>query len=125
MNVEVEYAQNLVLRVRDNGVGMAPAVIEQGKPGHFGLQGMRERAGRIDARLSEASGTTVSLVVPGGIAFRPRAADATVSSLENEFSNVFSAQNFSVFIPGHSGLVLTFGVTDYFLCDFFFLDASI
>src|SRR5215470_10319520 len=37
--------------------------------------------------------------------------DATVS-FQNEFTNVFSAQNFSVFIPGHSGLVLTLGTTN-------------
>ena len=49
-------------------------VAENGKPGHFGLQGMRERASRIGAKLtfdsSAASGTEVTLVVPGGIVFR-------------------------------------------------------
>lgn len=40
--------------------------------GHFGRQGMRERAVRIEGKLiltSGSSGTTVNLQVPGGIAF--------------------------------------------------------
>jgi signal transduction histidine kinase len=74
LSIEIEYAQNLVLRVKDNGSGIEPEVVEQGKPGHFGLQGMRERASRIEGKLTISSGkgagTTVTLVVPGGIAFR-------------------------------------------------------
>jgi len=46
----------------------------RGKEGHFGLQGMRERAARIGAKLTIAStpggGTEVSLVVPGRAIFR-------------------------------------------------------
>ena len=42
--------------------------------GHYGLQGMRERAARIGGKLrivsSVDSGTEVSLVIPGRIAFR-------------------------------------------------------
>jgi len=34
---------------------------------------------------------------------------------QNEFTNVFNAQNFSVLIPANSGLVLNLGATDYFL----------
>ena len=74
LSVELEYAQNLLLRVKDNGSGIDAEVAEEGKPGHFGLQGMRERAARIDGKLTIASakgaGTTITLVVPGGIAFR-------------------------------------------------------
>jgi len=74
LTVELEYAQNLALRVTDDGLGIDPAVADQGKPGHFGLQGMRERAVRIEGKLTIASagtsGTTINLVVPGGIAFR-------------------------------------------------------
>jgi signal transduction histidine kinase len=74
LQVELTYAQDLALRVSDNGVGIDPAVADGGKKGHFGLQGMRERAARIVGKLtvtsSAASGTEVKLVVPGGIIYR-------------------------------------------------------
>jgi signal transduction histidine kinase len=59
--------------VSDDGVGIDPGVTRHGRDGHFGLQGMRERASRVGAKLtlvSSASGTEVTLVVPGSIAFR-------------------------------------------------------
>ena len=62
------------MRVRDNGIGMDHSVTERGREGHFGLQGMRERAVRIGATLtlvsSASSGTEITLIVPGGIIFR-------------------------------------------------------
>jgi signal transduction histidine kinase len=74
LEVELRYAQDLVVRVSDDGRGIDPAVAENGKPGHFGLQGMRERAARIGARLSLASsansGTHVTVVVPGSVVYR-------------------------------------------------------
>jgi len=74
LEVELVYAHDLTLRVSDNGVGIDSAVMEQGKEGHFGLRGMRERAERIGARFtldsSPNSGTVITLVVPGRIAFR-------------------------------------------------------
>ncbi len=78
MSIEIEYGENLTLRIGDNGVGIDPALAQQGKPGHFGLSGMRERAARIEATLAiagaEGGGTVIALVVPGGIAYRaPRA----------------------------------------------------
>lgn len=58
----------LTLRIRDNGVGIAPELFAHGKPGHWGLAGMRERAQRIGARLAVApaagGGTEVRLVLP-------------------------------------------------------------
>jgi signal transduction histidine kinase/ligand-binding sensor domain-containing protein len=71
--VELRYSQDLTLRVSDNGIGIDPAIVEKGRDGHFGLQGMRERAARIGAKLAlvtSASGTEIKLVVPGGIIFR-------------------------------------------------------
>jgi hypothetical protein len=51
-----------MLRVSDNGIGIDPAVLDLGKDGHFGLQGMRERAGLI-----------ISLGAPGHESFlRPK-----------------------------------------------------
>jgi hypothetical protein len=49
----------------------------------------------------------------------------TYFSFHNKFTNVFSAQNFSVLIPAHSGLVLNLGATDHFLGNLFQLDAFI
>jgi ligand-binding sensor domain-containing protein/signal transduction histidine kinase len=74
VEVELAYAHDLTLRISDNGVGIDSAVIEEGKEGHFGLRGMRERAERIGAKFtlvsSPNSGTVITLVVPGRIAFR-------------------------------------------------------
>jgi signal transduction histidine kinase len=65
--------------VTDNGVGIDPTVARRGKDGHFGLQSMRERAGRIGARLdvvSSTAGTEVMLIVPGSMLSRPDTAPA-------------------------------------------------
>jgi signal transduction histidine kinase len=74
LEVELRYADDLALRVRDNGIGIDPAIADKGKDGHFGLQGMRERAARIGGKLmlrsSSSFGTEVRLMVPGGIIFR-------------------------------------------------------
>ena len=74
LEVELRYAHDLALRVSDNGTGIDPAIADGGKGGHFGLQGMRERAARIGGNLtlgsSSNSGTEIKLVVPGDIVFR-------------------------------------------------------
>jgi len=55
------------------------AIVDEGKQGHFGLQGMRERARRIMARFavdtSTLSGTEIKLVVLGGIVYRKTVSD--------------------------------------------------
>jgi len=74
LSIELEYSRNVLLRIEDDGNGIEPEILEHGRAGHFGLQGMRERATRIEGKLTIASekgaGTTVTLVVPGGLAFR-------------------------------------------------------
>jgi len=74
LDVELKYANDLVLRVSDNGVGIDSSMISQGRHGHFGLQGMRERASRVGGKLtivsSVGSGTEVTIIVPGRVAFR-------------------------------------------------------
>jgi signal transduction histidine kinase len=74
LEVELRYAHDLALRVRDNGIGIDPGVADRGKDGHFGLQGMRERAAHIRGDLTLASssnsGTEIKLVVPADIIFR-------------------------------------------------------
>src|SRR6185503_13314218 len=72
LEVALTYAQDLTLRVSDNGSGIEAAVLTEGKQGHFGLQGMRERAERIGSKLtliSTTSGTELTLVVPGNVIF--------------------------------------------------------
>jgi nitrate/nitrite-specific signal transduction histidine kinase len=72
--VGLKYGQDLAISVGDNGVGIPKSIINGDTDGHYGLQGMRERAARIGGKLrifsSVGSGTEVSLLVPGGIAFR-------------------------------------------------------
>src|SRR6202041_1592802 len=74
LEVELKYAHDLVLRVKDNGVGIDPTIGDHGKEGHFGLQGMRERVARIGGKLtivsSAGAGTEITVNVPGGIVFR-------------------------------------------------------
>lgn len=72
--VELGYGQDIIIRIKDNGGGIDPVVTEEGKPEHFGLKGMRERAARIGAKLTITSapnsGTEVTLIVPGAFVFR-------------------------------------------------------
>jgi len=76
IEVEVEYAANrLRMLVQDNGRGIDAKMLQAGKPGHWGLKGIRERAERIGAKLSLLSnpgaGTQVVLTVAGELAFEP------------------------------------------------------
>lgn len=72
--VRLEYANDLTLRISDNGAGIESEVLEKGREGHFGLRGMRERAERIGAKFTldsaPPSGTVITLVIRGRIAFR-------------------------------------------------------
>lgn len=74
LNVELAYAQDLTLRIDDNGCSIKPEIVLNGKLGHFGLQSMRERAARIMGKFSidssTDSGTHIALTVPGGIIYR-------------------------------------------------------
>ena len=74
VDFELEYADSdLRLRIRDNGCGIDPQVLDAGREGHWGLSGMRERATRIGAVLkissSAAAGTEVQLSIPSRVAF--------------------------------------------------------
>jgi signal transduction histidine kinase len=73
LNVELTYARDLTVVVSDNGIGFDEERVSQGKDGHFGVRGMRERAERIGAKLqfdSTRSGTHVELIVPARLSFR-------------------------------------------------------
>jgi signal transduction histidine kinase len=75
IEAEIRYEDHLFrLRVRDDGKGMDPKVLEAGgRAGHWGLPGVRERAQKIGARLdfwTEAgAGTEVQLTVPAAAAY--------------------------------------------------------
>jgi signal transduction histidine kinase len=69
VDVELCYGEDFVLRVTDNGKGISPEIVDQGRQGHFGLRGMRERAARIGGKFnlvtSPTSGTQITLRIPG------------------------------------------------------------
>jgi ligand-binding sensor domain-containing protein/signal transduction histidine kinase len=74
IEVEIRYgAREFRLRVRDNGKGIDPKVLEAGRVGHYGLTGMRERTKLAGGRLvfwSEIeSGTELELAVPASLAY--------------------------------------------------------
>jgi signal transduction histidine kinase len=82
MEVALEYATNeLRVLVRDNGLGFDSQVLRDGRDGHWGLSGMRERAKRINGKLRVMSrpsaGTEVELSVPGQVAFIPTPTNGT------------------------------------------------
>jgi signal transduction histidine kinase/ligand-binding sensor domain-containing protein len=75
IEVEIDYAPwALRLRVRDDGRGIDPKILQSGRSGHIGLAAMRERAERIGAQLDIVSGpdagTEIELSVPGSQAYR-------------------------------------------------------
>ncbi len=76
-NIEVEVAygdEHFILRVRDDGVGIDPRVLDRGsRPGHWGLPGMQERADSLGAQMEvwseSGAGTEIQLTIPAAIAF--------------------------------------------------------
>src|SRR5215469_8194626 len=74
IEVEIQYDKNhLRLRVRDDGRGVDSAVFTEGRSGHWGLQGMRERAkllgGQLEVWSELDSGTEIQLSIPASIAY--------------------------------------------------------
>jgi signal transduction histidine kinase/ligand-binding sensor domain-containing protein len=75
IEVELKYSSHqFQLRVSDDGCGIERGILLQGRDGHWGLPGMRERADRIGARLhvfsKPSAGTEVELSIPGRVAFQ-------------------------------------------------------
>jgi signal transduction histidine kinase len=76
IEAEITYGERaLQLRIRDDGNGIPPGVLAEGRPGHYGLSGMRERVKQIGGKLdiwsgSEAgAGTEIDVSVAGSIAY--------------------------------------------------------
>ena len=75
IEADLIYAERLFrLRIRDDGKGIEPATLEEGRSGHYGLPGMRERARQIGAELTiwsgVGTGTEIDLSIPGSTAYR-------------------------------------------------------
>jgi signal transduction histidine kinase len=76
--IEVELCydeREFRLRVRDDGKGIDPDLrSEDGRPGHYGLRGMRERAKLLGGKLAvwseRDSGTEVELTIPASRAYQ-------------------------------------------------------
>lgn len=78
-NIEAEITyerQAFRLRVRDDGCGMDETLLNNGRPGHWGLAGIRERAGTLGGRLSvwsrPGAGTEFEIVIPAAIAYQTK-----------------------------------------------------
>ncbi|HWF48516.1 MAG TPA: two-component regulator propeller domain-containing protein [Bryobacteraceae bacterium] len=85
IEMELNYSSGgLRILVRDDGRGIDPQLLREGRDGHWGLAGIRERADRIGGRLrlwsSLNGGTEVELWVPGHIAFAHQSRPANAES---------------------------------------------
>jgi signal transduction histidine kinase len=74
IEVEIAYGRAIFgLQVRDNGSGIDREILSDGRQGHWGLSGMRERAQNIGGHLSiwsnPGAGTEVELKVPAKVAY--------------------------------------------------------
>jgi ligand-binding sensor domain-containing protein len=73
LQFDLSYSSDFIILVKDNGIGIEPEVVASGKEGHFGLQGMRERALRIGGKFSVTcaaeKGTEILVSVPGSVAY--------------------------------------------------------
>ena len=87
IEVEIHYERRQFrLRVVDNGKGIDQLVQgEGGRPGHFGLPGMQERAKLVGGKLAvlsrRESGTEVELTIPAALAYTKSAVTAKPISL--------------------------------------------
>ena len=74
IEVEIMYAtRQFRLRVRDDGTGMDASVLHQGRAGHWGIGGMRERSkgigGELEVWSEGGAGTEVALTIPASVAY--------------------------------------------------------
>jgi len=74
IETEITYGERLFrLRIRDNGKGIPIDILEEGRPGHYGLPGMRERAKQIGGKLEiwsgAKAGTEMELSIAGSVAY--------------------------------------------------------
>jgi signal transduction histidine kinase len=77
IEAEVFYGEStLKMRVHDDGRGIDAQGLQSGRPGHWGLPGMRERARNIRATLEvwsrPGAGTDIEVLVRAELAYRKR-----------------------------------------------------
>jgi signal transduction histidine kinase len=90
IEAEIRYdGQALILLVRDDGKGIDPTVVKEGgRPGHWGLPGIRERAKQIQGHLEfwteNRAGTEVQLTIPGTVAYETYAAKSIFNIFRRE-----------------------------------------
>jgi len=76
IEAEISYGpQAFRLRIRDDGEGIPEEMLAQGRTGHFGLTGIRERAKQIGGELTvwsrPGTGTEIDLSLAATIAYSP------------------------------------------------------
>ncbi len=74
IEIEITHGDHVFrLRIRDDGKGIPPGVLEEGRSGHYGLPGMRERANQIGGKLEiwsgPKAGTEIELSIAAAIAY--------------------------------------------------------
>jgi signal transduction histidine kinase len=74
IEVELTYGERAFqMRIRDDGKGIPPEVLQEGRSGHYGLCGMRERARQIGGKLEiwsrAGAGTEIELSIARSIAY--------------------------------------------------------
>jgi ligand-binding sensor domain-containing protein/signal transduction histidine kinase len=85
IEVEIRYRpREFRLRVRDNGRGIDPQILQGSRTGHFGIPGMRERARLVGGSLTFWSkpdrGTEIDLTVPASLAYAKELAPPTLAA---------------------------------------------
>ena len=74
IEAEIAFGERVLrLRIRDDGAGIPAEILEKGRPGHYGVPGMRERAkqigGRLDIWSGAGAGTEIELNIAGSTAY--------------------------------------------------------
>jgi signal transduction histidine kinase len=74
VETEIVYGERVFrVRIRDDGDGIDHTTLEEGRDGHYGLQGMRERArqlaGTLDIWSRPGAGTEIDLSIVGAMAY--------------------------------------------------------
>ena len=92
IEVEITYNESsFQLRIRDDGRGIDPGIVAEGRTGHFGVPGMRERAKRIGGKLDVwtriGAGTEIELSIPGSIAYTTSPARTVLGLFRKKAAN--------------------------------------
>jgi signal transduction histidine kinase len=85
------HGSSFQLRIRDDGKGIDPAIVAEGRAGHYGVPGMRERArrvgGKLDVWTGTAAGTEIELSIPGSIAYGTSASRSFLGLFRKKAAN--------------------------------------